>query len=539
MSRQIGMGRRRRNFWILCLFIIIIILGSAIGQPESTDSVNSTSTGLENKMNTRARASAQTHTVFAEYFTTGWCVYCPSASSNLKSIYDSKDYDFYFVSMILEDQDSNLISQDARDRADEFGISSFPTVEFEGGYYEVVGGQSDENNYRNAIDACIDREVPDIDIELTAKHKGDAVIEISTDITNSDASSYSGTLRIYIVEIVSRYLNYDGDYSSYGFLDFALVKDITIQSGNVANEVTTWDGAQVTDELGNDFSDIQPDNIIVFATMSNGDRATAMERHQESAMALNLYFIDEAAAAYLTEGAEDDTKEPEIEILEPSPFDELSGTIRLEARITDEGTVPNVDYDIDDNGIWTRMYPLGPGDDEYFAFWDTELVEDCMHTITVRAIDLGNNKGMESVEVNVANYANDQTKPVIEFEDLEEEQKIMDSFSFTVEVTDDSDIERVSYKIDDNSWKNMEQRGFNRYTATINTTEFIDGIHTLTISARDRAGNTETQSITVQISNKPSKKSAATGFLPGFEASIMLAILGLVVMYLSRGSKKK
>lgn len=531
MSNQIRMGLQKRNMWILFLLIIIIMIGSSISQADSTDSINSSQT--------RSRQTTATHTVFAEYFTTGWCVYCPSASSNLKSIYDSKDYDFYFVSMILEDQDSNPISLSARERADEFGISSYPTVEFGGGYIEIIGGQEDETNYRNAIDECQSREVPDIDLMLTATHEGEAKIEISADIINNDESSYSGTLRIYVAEIVSRYLNYDGDPSSYGFLDFALIKDITIPSAQTSNEVITWDGAQIFDGLGNSYGDIKPDNIIVFATMSNDQRATALERNQQSSKALNLYFIDEADAAYLTEGVEDDSEPPSIEILEPEPYDELSGTIRIEATITDDGTVANVDYQFDNSGVWTRMYPLGPGDNTYFAFWDTQLVQDGTHTISVRAIDLGNNVETESVEISVANFANDNTRPNIEFSDLEENQKILDNTPFTVVVTDDSEIEFVKYKIDEESWKNMKKRGFNKYTATINTSEYSDGIHTITINAKDRAGNYRTESLIIQVGNNPSSKSSDDGWLPGFETSIFFLGIVITLLYLSQVARKK
>jgi len=538
MTRKIKMGFQKRKIVILFLFLAIIILGVSISQA-STNSRNSKDQVLVAESDSQSRAQSSTHTVFAEYFTTGWCVYCPSASENLKSIYDSKDYDFYFVSMILEDQNSNPISQDARDRADEFSITGYPTVEFEGGYIEVTGGQDDETNYRNAIETCIDREVLDIDITLTATHEGDAKIKITADISNNDAESYSGTLRIYVAEIMSRYLNYDGDPSVYGFLDFANIKDLTIPSGQSANEVSNWDGAQVTDGLGNNMGDINPDNIIIFATMSNSQRATALERTPQSSMALNLYFIDESAAAYLTEGVEDDTDPPTVTILEPQPYDELSGTIRIDAEIKDEGTVGNVDYRVDNSGVWTRMYPLGPGDDQYFAFWDTLLVLDGTHTITVRAIDLGNNVETEEVEIIVANYANDNIEPEIEFSDLEENQKIKDTVSFAVVVTDDSDIEYVKYKIDEESWKNMNKGGFNRYTAKINTSEYIDGIHTITINARDFAGNTKTESIVVQISNNSSKKSSDDGLLPGFEVSIYILGLVILLLYFSKGTKKK
>ena len=41
-----------------------------------------------------------THAVLAEYGTLTTCPHCPAASSQLNDIYDSGDYDFYYVSLV-------------------------------------------------------------------------------------------------------------------------------------------------------------------------------------------------------------------------------------------------------------------------------------------------------------------------------------------------------------------------------------------------------------------------------------------------------
>ena len=480
------------------------------------------------------RSKTGSHTVFAEYFTTEWCVYCPSASKALKNIYDSQDYDFYFVSMILEDKGQNTTSEDGKDRADDFALMGYPTVEFDGGYMEVTGNQTDESNYINAIETSIDREIPDIDIYLSTNHKGEAKLEISVEVINNEDSSYSGTLRVYIVEIISRYLNYDGEHSTYGFLDFAIEKDIDISAGQSSTESTTWDGAQVTDGLGNDFSDIEPDNIIVFATMSNGDRATALERKPQSSKAINLYCIDETAAAYPTGGSPKDTKEPTA----PSSNEELNGLVRIEANVEDDGTILNVEYQIDKNNIWTRMFPEGSIENQYFAFWDTDIVENEQHEITVRAIDLGNNKAEDSVFVSVLNFASDNSKPEITFKDFDEGQEIRASVSFTIEVFDDSGINSVKFNIDDGKWRDMETKEYNKYTGVINTTDFSDGEHSLNIKAEDKAGNIETKSITFQIKNNPSNDSKGSSIIPGFEMIILIGAIAVFMVYFSKYLKE-
>jgi hypothetical protein len=518
-------------YGLILLIIMLLFLNTLSVLAESNDNLP--------KDENYTRSRSETHAVFAEYFTTGWCQYCPSASAELKRVYTSGDYEFYFVSMIIEDAESNQISQDARDRANEFSISSYPMVEFDGGYIEVSGGQSDDTNYRNAIEYCDQREIPDIDLELTATHKGEAIIDLSVNAINNEDSSYSGTLRVYIAEIVSRYLNYDGDHCTFGFIDFAIDTTVDIASGQTTTESTTWDGATVTDDLGNNFGDIQEDNIIVFATISTTDRATLLERHTQSSKAPNLYFTDETAAAYLTEGSLDDRKVPSVEIVEPYSNDIVSDKIRIDADVTDDGTIAIVEYSIDETEIWTRLFPEGSIDDRYFGFWDTSIVADGLHTITVRAIDAAQNIGEDSVFISVSNYGDDNIKPVIVFRDVKEAQEVVGTFSFSVEVTDDSDIESVRYNIDDGSWNNMRASGFNKYKAEFETRDYSDGEQTINVEAKDRAGNIKSEAISIKILNNPPESSSDKGFIPGFEGIILIGAILITLFLFSKKSNKR
>jgi hypothetical protein len=78
-----------------------------------------------------------THTVFVEEGTGTWCVYCPIASENLYTIFNSSDYPFYFVALIED------MAQKAEDRLeDDYNILGYPTCYFDGGY-EVEFGAGD------------------------------------------------------------------------------------------------------------------------------------------------------------------------------------------------------------------------------------------------------------------------------------------------------------------------------------------------------------------------------------------------------------
>jgi hypothetical protein len=426
--------------------------------------------------------------------------------------------------MITQDAEQNTINQDAQDRANELDISSYPTAEFDGGYYEVVGGQNDDSNYVEAIETCNDREGPDLYIDLSAQHSGGAEIDIDVEITNSGSESYSGTLRVYIVEIVSRYFDYDGNHYPYGFLDFAIDTSVSVSGGDSESKYTTWDGAAVIDGLGNDFSDINPDNIIVYATLMNSETTSLRDRIPQSSKILNLHLLDQTAAAYLTEAPEKDNDPPEIKIISPADSSEVSGTVRIEAQVTDESSITKVEFQLDSQGIWTSMF-----DDEfndYFRFWETKYVADGQHIITVRAFDSRNNIGTDYINVEVKN---DYEDPEIKFKNLDNDEVINDVYTIEVQATDDMGVKSVQYRIDSGDWNNMVFKGSNEYSLELDTTTMEDGEHDITVKAEDNSGKTVAEVITFNIRNK-AETPEKTG-TPGFEGVLLISCVILVLFF--------
>jgi uncharacterized membrane protein len=232
------------------------------------------------------------HTVFVEELTGTWCQYCPSAAETLNNIYHSGDYDFYFVALIED------VNDDANERCtsqDQYNVGGYPTVHFDGGYRSELGGQSDETDYRNAIEDCGERAVPNIDVRIDVYDIGSATLEISVNITNNENEEYGGHLRTYITEILSRYINYDGNPYHYGFLDYAFNEPITIAAGSFWSNSIIWVGADNQDSLGNDFGDIIPENIMVQAAVFNDEPNPKFQPDVFVA-----YYVDESAVAIPT-----------------------------------------------------------------------------------------------------------------------------------------------------------------------------------------------------------------------------------------------
>jgi len=111
-------------------------------------------------------------------------------------------------------------------------------------------------------------------------------IEIGDGLHTGKVTSapYTGRLRVYIVEPVSRWKNYNGEPYHFGFLGFAFNENISIDSQATLQKSITWDGP-VTEA-----------NVMVIAVVSNS------EPHQEyayppSSKPFRAYNTDATAAA--------------------------------------------------------------------------------------------------------------------------------------------------------------------------------------------------------------------------------------------------
>lgn len=235
-----------------------------------------------------------THGVLAEEITATWCGYCPPVAEALNNIYVSNDYPFYFVALITD------VNDEADQRAnDDLNIPGYPTVVFDGGYITEVGssGTAEENEarFRPDIEQCGERAAHQLEIDITAYDMGGSSIDISVDVANMESSSYSGHIKVYIVEKVSRYLNQQSDPYHMGFLDYAFDEDLSIGGNSNWEGEITWVGSEHQDSLGNDFGDIVPSNILIIASVFND--AVHMGSYPPYPNVFVAYYVDQTEAA--------------------------------------------------------------------------------------------------------------------------------------------------------------------------------------------------------------------------------------------------
>lgn len=520
----------KKSYLKIIGFYLILILVLSLTSSVVTSDEDNANTGIEPE----GTRQSFTHTVLAEDLTGTWCQYCPAASEGLKSIYNSGDYPFYFVSLIED------VNEDANARCtDDYNIAGYPTVMFDGGYEEVVGaGDNVESNYRDAIENCGARTVPDIDLIISAETLGDAELEIGVQITNNDGADYSGDLKVFITEIDSRYDDYDGNPYPFAFLDYAFDQSISIPAGSYFEDSVTWDGAQVQDALGYDFGDIDPTNIMVIGGVYNSERN--IQYHGTPPKVYDAYYLDEAAGVIPGQGGSngDDTTPPSITITTPDDNDVVQGNVIIEATVTDNVELQNVQYRID-NGLWELMFFKTPDPDTdpkyYYSEWDTTIFNNDVYTITIRATDSSYNSREKSITVTVSNSNSDYEDPQITFVTPINGDTVGGSTTITVEVTDDSGVNYVQYSIDFGDWKSMTRKGTTTYEAQLDTGSLEDGAHTLSIKAVDSSNNEERQDITLYSDNTLNDEDST----PGFELGIMIVSLLVVIILISRSRKMK
>jgi len=85
---------------VLAILMIMPIIGAA----------NITNNKIEVQSSDILSGDDFTHTVIGEYVTTTSCGYCPTASSQLYSIYNSEDYEFYYITLVA-DMNSKIYSR--------------------------------------------------------------------------------------------------------------------------------------------------------------------------------------------------------------------------------------------------------------------------------------------------------------------------------------------------------------------------------------------------------------------------------------------
>ena len=422
-----------------------------------------------------------THAVFGEEFTATWCVYCPSAAENLMKIYDDipdepyYDDKFFFVALITD------VNDKADDRMGDYpDVTGYPTVIFDGNDEKVSGGQSDTANYENAIDNCAQREDTDISLEIEMEHLGADQLGVSLGMTwNEDAPfgdpTFNGYVRAYIVEKVSRYNNYDGDPYHFGFLDYAFEESVELNPHERMELSTVWIGGEHEDKNGNDFSDIEYDNINIFVAFFNDESASSDKYVLQTAFAIP----------------------PELEISTQTGL--LSGNIQLQGNAVSEKSQIQKVYYSWNQGEWIDTQ-LEPFNGNFDLEINTEDLVNGEHELSIKVID----DGSSIVKTINLEILNDENPPTLEILSPSEGEIVEGIIVLDIETVDDNSIDDVEFNVNQGSWRKMYSRDNDGYIASWNTQEAGagNGDHLITFRSSDKSNNIIKKNINITVFNE-------------------------------------
>ena len=300
------------------------------------------------------------HTVFIEEASGENCTYCPGVSELIHELYYSGDYNFEFVSMVVEyEKANNRLIKDYNNFAQ-------PTLYIDGGFKVIVGGAEtreglDASKFIDAIRASEQRSVPEIKVTVKVDYENNSnTFDTNVIIKNFGDETYTGTLKVYLAEIISRYKIQGKTQVYHGFLDFIIDEEISVDAGGELPKSKEWN-----------LSDLDPENLMVVAVVFN---SVSEKRYQipdgdteETKYPFDAYFADAANKTTVIAGG---NLPPRVGITNPvqgmihlfgtpiikSPFKftRLLGKTNIVVNASDEdGTIVKVEFYIDNKLIST------------------------------------------------------------------------------------------------------------------------------------------------------------------------------------------
>lgn len=109
-----------------------------------------------------------------------------------------------------------------------------------------------------------------------------------------------------------------------------------------------------------------------------------------------------------------DTTPPSITILSPAEGSRVSGTVTIEAEVSDQNTIDNVAFFVDGGKLGDAQGPS-----PYRLSWQSAQTRDGEHTLMAMATDAAGNQNASSVKIQVQNQSTDSTSYTIYEESLD------------------------------------------------------------------------------------------------------------------------
>ena len=130
---------------------------------------------------------------------------------------------------------------------------------------------------------------------------------------------------------------------------------------------------------------------------------------------------------------------------------------------------------------------------------DSTLTSGTTYSYTIKAFDAAGNISAASNLLSVTTSTPDTTAPTVAFSAPAANQTLSGTFAVSANASDDVGVAGVQFKLDSTNLSTEDTSS--PYSTSWNTATASNGLHTLTATARDAAGNTSSMSLTVTVNN--------------------------------------
>jgi hypothetical protein len=202
------------------------------------------------------------------------------------------------------------------------------------------------------------------------------------------------------------------------------------------------------------------------------------------------------ALAYLGGGTPVDNP-PSLTITSPLEGATVSGMVAVTATASDDNGVTQVEFFMDNVSIGIDTN----GGDGWSVSLDTTAETDGTHTLSATATDTAGQISSDTISVTVQNGTTTDTPPTVSISAPAAGSEVADVVTVTAFADDDFGVSQVEFFVDGASI-GFDNDATGGWSITWDTTNYVDGEHSLSAAATDTAGQTTmSESVSVTVNN--------------------------------------
>jgi hypothetical protein len=196
-----------------------------------------------------------------------------------------------------------------------------------------------------------------------------------------------------------------------------------------------------------------------------------------------------------------DTTPPTVSIASPTPGSTVKGLVAVQANAADNQAIQKVEFYLDGNlkaTDTTAPYCLAGDNGTSCDAWDSTSVNDGSHSLLAKAYDASNNTSSSNATVTVSNGSTtlDTTPPSAYISTPAAGAKVKGKINILAGATDNTGVVWVEISVDNVVQASGATNSLS-FVWSANSKSVSSGNHTISVLAKDLAGNIGTKSIQV------------------------------------------